>query len=413
MRKLKTIETIACAALSLTIVAGMPRRLQAQHLESHDQDRDHTAVLVVTSYPSGAHVSIDGVDTRKVTPIGFELKIGMHQVSVSMPNSGWNSDTRTVEIIRGNNDLSVTLLPKATVGPPGPQGPQGNVGPSGPAGPQGPQGNTGPQGTAGAMGPAGPVGPQGPAGPAGTISGVAAPAQDWFLLGAPDTANLPNSVSNPTVYLSPDVQPTHPGTLDDEFNGTSVDKNRWTWFNQNTPTGNAAATVANGLLTLSVPASASTSINGITQPLPGHPWTAVLKVSGMDLMPMQPAPLCALVLGDSTTGKLIVFGVFFGNTSATLGLVVSYWTTATAYSGSSPFGPGTLPSNFPWWLKVQDDGTNLTFSYSGTGSVYTPVATVPRTSFLSSGPTRVGIAVGSDGSGTTVNGAFDYFRQVQ
>jgi hypothetical protein len=214
------------------------------------------------------------------------------------------------------------------------------------------------------------------------------------------------------VYLSPDVQPAHPGTLDDEFNGTSVDKIRWTWFNQNTPTGNAAATVANGLLTLSVPASASTSINGITQPLPGHPWTAVLKVSGMDLMPMRPSPLCALVLGDSTD-KFVVFGVFFGNTSATLGLVVSYWTTATAYSGTSPFGPGTLPSNFPWWLKVQDDGTNLTFSYSGTGSVYTPVVTVPRTAFLSSGPTRVGLAVGSDGAGTTVNGAFDYFRQVQ
>jgi hypothetical protein len=430
MRKLKPIATIACAALSLTVFAGMPSRLQAQHPESHDQDRDRypdrdqSAILVVSSDPSGAHVTIDGVDTRQLTPMGTELRLGMHQVTVSMPSSAWNSDTRTVEIIRGNNDLSVTLLPKVTVGPAGPQGPQGPAGPAGPAGAQGPLGNTGSQGPAGPagpqgplgntgpQGPAGPVGPQGPAGPAGTISGVAAPAQDLFLLGWPDTANLPNSVSNPTVFLSPDVQPAHPGTLDDEFNGTSLNSSRWTWFNQDTNTGNASATVANGLLTLSVPAATSISMSGITQPVPGTPWTVVLKVNGMDLMPMQPFPLCSLVLTD-TSGKFIVFGVSFRDTKASLGLSVDYWTTVAAYSGTSPFGPGTLPSNFPWWLKVQDDGTNLTFSYSGTGSVFTPVATVPRTAFLSSGPTSVGLAVGSDGAGTTVNGAFDYFRQVQ
>ncbi len=243
---------------------------------------------------------------------------------------------------------------------------------------------------------AGSPGSQGPAGPAGTISGVAAPAQDLFLLGSPDTANLPNSVSNPTVYLSPDVQPARPGTLNDEFNGTSLDTTRWTWFNQDTTTGNATATAANGLLTLSVPPAASTSMNGITQRVPATPWTVVLKVNGMDLMPMQPYPLCAIVMTDST-GKFIVFGISFRDMNASEGLSVDYWQSVTTYSGFSPFPSATLPSYFPWWLKVQDDGTNLTFSYSGTGSVYTPVVTVPRAAFLSSGPTSVGLAVGSDG----------------
>jgi hypothetical protein len=399
MRKLKPIATIACAALSLAIFAGMPSRLQAQHPESHDQDRDrypdrdHLAILVVSSDPSGAHVAIDGVDTRQLTPMGTELRVGMHQVTVSMPGSTWNPDTRTVEIIKGNNDLSVTLLPKVTAGSPGSQGPQG------PAGPQGPQGNTGPQG------PAGPVGPQGPA---GTISGVAAPAQDLFLLGSPDTANLPNSVSNPTVYLSPDVQPARPGTLNDEFNGTSLDATRWTWINHDSTT----ATLANGLLTLTAPAATGTSMNGVTQPVPGRPWTAVLKINAMDLSPMQPAPLSALVLSDSTN-KFIVFGVFFANTSAALGLTVGYWPSGTDATGGNPFGVTMLPSTFPWWLKVQDDGTNLTFSYSGTGSVYTQIGAVSRSVFLSSGPTKVGIGVGSDGANTPVNGAFDYFRQIQ
>jgi len=146
----------------------------------------------------------------------------------------------------------------------------------------------------------GPVGPQGPAGPAGTVSG----AQDLFVLGSPDPANLPNSVSNPTVNLSPDVRPARTGTLDDEFNGASLNTAHWTWINQDSTT----ATIAHGLLTLTSPA-AGTSMNGITQPVPATPWTAVPKVNAMDLSPMQPAPLSGLVLGDST-GKFIVFGIF-------------------------------------------------------------------------------------------------------
>ena len=96
MRKLKSIATVACAALSLTIFAGMPSRLQAQHPESQDQDRDRfpdpLAILVVSSDPSGAHVIIDGVDTRQLTPMGIELKVGMHQVTVSM--TGLNMESR-------------------------------------------------------------------------------------------------------------------------------------------------------------------------------------------------------------------------------------------------------------------------------------------------------------------------------
>jgi len=67
--------------------------------------------LKITSYPTGAAVSIDGV---------------------------------------GNNDLSITLLPVVTVG---------RQGPMGPAGPQGPTGATGPSGSQGPVGPEGPPGP--------------------------------------------------------------------------------------------------------------------------------------------------------------------------------------------------------------------------------------------------------------
>ena len=120
--------------------------------------------LKVTSFPSGALVTVDGVPTGRVTPMSVSLPIGDHQVTVEIPNSGWNPDMRTVTIASGNNDLSVTLLPAVTQGPPGPQGIQG---PAGPPGPQGIQGPPGPQGLQGVPGLQGPPGPQGERGETG------------------------------------------------------------------------------------------------------------------------------------------------------------------------------------------------------------------------------------------------------
>jgi hypothetical protein len=84
--------------------------------------------LKVTSFPSGAQVWVDGVDTGKVTPMSISLTEGDHTITVQLPGSGWNPDTRTVTIVPGNNDLSVTLLPTITTGPPGPPGAPGAPG---------------------------------------------------------------------------------------------------------------------------------------------------------------------------------------------------------------------------------------------------------------------------------------------
>jgi len=109
-------------------------------------------VLKVTSFPSGAAVSIDGVDTGKLTPMSTSLSIGNHTVVVSLPNPGWRPDSRPLDIVSGNNDLSVTLLPMLTVGPQGPKGDKGDTGSQGPQGIQGIQGLKGDKGDSGAQG---------------------------------------------------------------------------------------------------------------------------------------------------------------------------------------------------------------------------------------------------------------------
>jgi len=145
--------------------------------------------LKVTSFPSGAAVAVDGVSTGKVTPMSVNLAVGDHTVTVTIPNSGWQADTRTVSIVSGNNDLSVTLLPKLTEGPPGPPGPpgpkgdqgiQGVQGPPGAQGPPGPQGipgekgEKGENGDKGDTGDTGATGPEGPPGQPGTTVAVQA-----------------------------------------------------------------------------------------------------------------------------------------------------------------------------------------------------------------------------------------------
>ena len=93
-----------------------------------------TGALKVTSFPSGAEVIVDGASTGKVTPMSVSLTEGEHLITVQISNSGWNADTRTVTVVPGNNDLSVTLLPSLTEGPAGPEGPQGPQGIPGPMG---------------------------------------------------------------------------------------------------------------------------------------------------------------------------------------------------------------------------------------------------------------------------------------
>ena len=99
----------------MTVLTGvlllMPSRARAQN-----------GALKVTSFPSGANVSVDGEDTGKVTPMSISVSVGTHIVVVSVPNSSWNPDTRNVDVASGNNDLSVTLLPISTIGPIGPPG---------------------------------------------------------------------------------------------------------------------------------------------------------------------------------------------------------------------------------------------------------------------------------------------------
>src|SRR5258707_13578770 len=100
MRKATQLFRV-CAVLFFTLLAGTWNSLRAQ---------EHGAELRGTSFPSGAQGHVDGVDTRKITPMHMDVRVGTHQVTGGLPNSGWAPDTRTGEIESGHNNLIVSMI---------------------------------------------------------------------------------------------------------------------------------------------------------------------------------------------------------------------------------------------------------------------------------------------------------------
>jgi hypothetical protein len=187
------------ALVTALFLLGVPGALRAD---------SSNGALKVTSFPSGANVSVDGMDTGKVTPMSVSVAVGSHTVVVSIPNSGWNPDMRTVVVVAGNNDLSVTLLPNLATGP---QGLKGDPGPQGPAGPVGP---AGPAGAAGAPGPQGPAGITNQ----GTWNGTTAYNQNdavfdagsYWLAAAPNTNSEPSSTNTSWQMLAAGINTRGP-----------------------------------------------------------------------------------------------------------------------------------------------------------------------------------------------------------
>ncbi len=97
-----------CTAIAVALfLLGVPVALRAD---------SSNGALKVTSFPSGANVSVDDMDTGKVTPMSISVAVGMHTVVVSIPNSGWSPDSRPFVVVR----TTPCLTPARTGWPPRP-----------------------------------------------------------------------------------------------------------------------------------------------------------------------------------------------------------------------------------------------------------------------------------------------------
>jgi hypothetical protein len=233
--------------------------------------------------------------------------------------------------------------------------------------------------------------------------------QSTYVLGKRDWNNLPTSVANPTAYYGLDAQPAMPGGLDDEFNGLSLDMTRWSWFNQ----GGASSSLGNSLVTLQAPPNSGQDARGIYQTAPAPPWTVVAKLVALDMASYNNYAQAGIIMVDGS-GKAVTCAMSVRSAYPTFGFDFSYWSNGNTWSFSPTGVLDTMPTViFPLYFKVQDDGTNISCSFSRTGTTYFKLGEANRTQWLPSGPQGVGLLIGSNASNQVVAGTYEYFRQTQ
>jgi hypothetical protein len=223
-------------------------------------------------------------------------------------------------------------------------------------------------------------------------------------LAANSDAWIPSQKAVKAYVDAADAPPATPNALDDEFTGSSLNA-KWAWINQS----NASASVANGSLRLSS-ATGDRVWSLLLQSAPAAPWTIAAKFR------MQGAladfTSAGIAVRNSASGAHANVGLYFKSTDPGGGGIelqeYSDLTTYVADIAIARFGfihPGI-------YMKLVNDGTNLTSFYSLDGITYTQVAQTAIATVLGA-VNQVGLSVWSiNGGGSSFDLIVDWFRRL-
>ena len=291
-----------------------------------------STTLAVQSYPSGAEVYIDGVDTGQNTPTGnILITTGSHTVLLTplVASSVWNNSSNGVTIVAGKNLLNVVMTPVLTVGP---------QGPAGPTGPTGPQGPTGATGATGSQGPTGPTGPQGPSGTA-AFQGVWVSTQSYAAGSIVISASQEGSNFVSGLYIN--LTGNNPSNSNPQ-----ADTADWAVFAISggtaaipTPTGAGTYTI---LATFSVTIDGVTSVggtltianNGSVNGQLSFPDNACVFTGNLSLNPSNSSP--SITFGAcASLGGNVFNGVNGGFTTNPSGTTITFMVSSPVYAGGA------------------------------------------------------------------------------
>lgn len=178
------------------------------------------------------------------------------------------------------------------------------------------------------------------------------------------------------------------------------------WVNQ----GTATVTTVGGVTTLRALGLANYNFRLRVKAAPATPWTllvAILHKHGNNgvIAAGVTGEFSGLVLRESSTGKLITLGMG-GIDSGNLGIVSQRLNSPTSFNGNQAttywqFTPGVS------WLRIIDDGTDLTWEVSYDGVEFVEIKKEPRLTFLTVGPNQIGYCVNSN-----ENASLDAFMSI-
>lgn len=177
-----------------------------------------------------------------------------------------------------------------------------------------------------------------------------------------------------TAFVQSAVTGGGTGSLYPAF--TTPDNTQFSWVNQ----GGASVTVnANGGIFLNAPASASNSIRARVKSLPGGNYTLI--VAFYPALVAQNNVNCGICLQESSSGKLINYSVFSDQTFTDNGFVKQNFTNSTTFSASTIIS-AVMAGTGLVFMKLDDNGTNRTWSFSRDGYNYIQLHQETRTTFL-------------------------------
>jgi hypothetical protein len=177
---------------------------------------------------------------------------------------------------------------------------------------------------------------------------------------------------------------------------TEPDQSLFSWVNQSSAT--IDTTYGPTVLKAPAPGGAGENVNLRVQATPTTPYNTIIGF----IPQLDPADntSCGMILRESSTGKFIYSRLLFDDASAItksdIVFSVDKYTNPTTFSANYNVASAGFLRGSIIWLKVFDDGINITWSYSNDGQNYIDITTQSRTNFLASGPDQIGFAIDSN-----------------
>jgi hypothetical protein len=187
----------------------------------------------------------------------------------------------------------------------------------------------------------------------------------------------------------------------------------WSWDNQ----GSSTIDAAHGFQHLFGPRTTAVALSARYRTAPGTPYTITIllraDVRGLDSTSTSLINAGFMsIFRQSTTGKIIAWG-YIGDSNGS-NFLTNKWTTSTSISGNYTALSSTNPvaTGYPYqsftWLRMADDGVNLTWSFSLDGQYFQQFDQRARGDFMTlsggvTGPDQIGFAVYNNGDGIVLD----------
>jgi Collagen triple helix repeat (20 copies). len=289
--------------------------------------------------------------------------------------------------------------------------PQGEPGPQGPPGPKGDPGTNGTNGINGIDGAQGPIGPTGPKGDKGDqgIPGTSASQTPWiqdiqaggFQL---INANLIESKTGGFKFPDGSIQTTAATSVITSPSGEifNVPATGWNWDGQG---AQAIIQSGSGVERIRSLADSGGVLRVRYRTAPVTPYKITAKL--IKWWPVSPTDQrFGICFRQSTTGKLLIFIAAKTNSDGPF-FAVSRWTNTSTFLSDDKL---TISSSWFWivsysqylWMRIEDNGTNLIFSYSPDSVNWEQYFTTSRTAYMTGGPDQIGFFAANANAGFDV-----------